>query len=235
MNNKFFVWDEVKFSELNEYKEDDKRYYLTPTGERYPSVTTILGASMDKTWLHKWRASVGEEEAKRISTRAAKRGTQFHLICERYIRNEEDFLTRSPPLAIDMFKPIRKYLDQIELVHANEAVLYSHELQTAGRCDLFCTIAGKKVILDFKTASKKKSESDIENYFLQATTYCIMIRELTGIEVPKIVILISVEDEDSQIFIKNSRDYESRVREIFNEYHKAQRCKLESTDVLITS
>jgi hypothetical protein len=81
-------------------------------------------------------------------------------------------------------------------------------------------MGGKPVILDFKTSSRHKDESDIRNYFLQTTTYAIMIKELTGIVIPKVVVLIAVEDNTPQYFIKNVKDYEEEVRQVFKNYHR---------------
>lgn len=217
--SKTFAWSEVQFDDLKSVNEDGKRYYLTPTGQKYPSVTTVLGSG-NKSWLYEWRARVGEEEAKRISTRAATRGTKMHLICEKYLQNEENFWGKSPPLARDMFCSIQKYIDNIEEVYGNEIALYSHELMTAGRIDVFCKMGGKRVILDFKTSSRKKTEKEIESYFLQTTTYAMMIKELKGIDVPKVVVLIAVEDDEPQYFIKNVKNYEEKVRQVFQDYHR---------------
>lgn len=216
--SKTFTLSEVEFDELEAFTENDKRYYTTPTGEKYPSVTTVLG-SRDKRWLYEWRKKVGEEEANRISQRASNRGTRLHKICEDYIRNKEDFCGNQPPLAVDMFRSIQRYVDYIDEVYGNEIAIYSHELKTAGRIDVFCKMGGKNVILDFKTSSRLKKESEIENYFLQTTTYAMAIKELKGIEVPKIVILIAVEDNEPQFFIKNASDYKEKVKQVFKEYH----------------
>lgn len=219
IRNKVFEWNEVEFDDLESVTEDGKRYYKTPTGEKYPSVTTVLG-SRNKKWLHEWRARVGEEEANRISARASGRGTQMHLICEKYLQNKDDFWGKAPPLARDMFTSIQKYVDMVEEVYGNEVALYSHELMTAGRIDVFCRMGGKTVILDFKTSSRQKSEKDIESYFLQTTAYAMMIKELKGIEIPKVVVLIAVENDKPQYFIKNVKDYEEQVRQVFQDYHR---------------
>ena len=40
-------------------KIDGERYYVTPEGNRYPSVTTVL-SEFKKKDLARWRARVGE-------------------------------------------------------------------------------------------------------------------------------------------------------------------------------
>ena len=49
--------------------DGEKRHYQTPTGEKYPSVTTVISAMSDKSALIAWRKRVGEEEANRVSGR----------------------------------------------------------------------------------------------------------------------------------------------------------------------
>lgn len=219
LRNKTFNRQEVEFSELQTVTEDGKRFYLTPDGSKYPSVTTVLG-SLNKQWIYEWRARVGEQEANKISTYASTRGTRLHNLCEKYMLNHEDFAEKQMPLTVDMFKSIQKYIDMVDIVYGNEIPLYSHELKTAGRADLFCNIGGKNAILDFKTSSKHKTEEGIESYFLQATTYALMIRELKGIDVPKLVILIAVEGNTPQYFIKSTSSYEEKVRTIFKNYQR---------------
>ena len=54
---------------------DGSRVYRTPSGNAYPSVTTVTGL-LGKESIIAWRKRVGEAEANRISTTAAKRGTR---------------------------------------------------------------------------------------------------------------------------------------------------------------
>ena len=56
--------DYSELPELSAVTLPTGRTYQTPTG-RYPSITTILGKTGDNTWLERWKAAVGEEEAAR--------------------------------------------------------------------------------------------------------------------------------------------------------------------------
>lgn len=220
--DKKFVSNLISFDELSELTENGKRHYVTPTGEKYPSVTSVLGSG-DKSWLHEWKKRVGEEEANRITLRATTRGTSLHKLCENYIGNKDGFSLNYSPLIINMFKSIQPFINYIEEIYGSEVAVYSHELKTAGRIDVFCKMGGKKIILDFKTSSKRKQEKDIKNYFLQTTAYALAIREIKGIDIPKVVILIAVENDLPQYFIKNTCDYEDEVRETFRNYHSNHR------------
>lgn len=50
----------------------------------YPSITTVLGETSDKSGLVAWRKKVGEAEAERISKLSMNRGTIMHRLVELY-------------------------------------------------------------------------------------------------------------------------------------------------------
>ena len=193
---------------------DGKRFYKTPEGLLYPSVTTIT-SQHGKDKILEWRKRVGEEEANRISTKASGRGTRVHKICENYLNNEEDYARTNPahihktmPDTIAMFKSLQPLLDEhVNNIHALEIPLYSHHLKVAGRVDCIAEYDGKLSIIDFKTSSKLKEENWIKGYFMQCSAYAVMYEERTGIPVSQIVIMIAVDSEHPQVFIKKRNDY----------------------------
>lgn len=178
---------------------EGKRYYLTPEGNKYPSVTTIL-SQLNAKGIAEWRARVGEEEANRISTQAASRGTKIHSIAENYVLGKP-MPSSVMPSHLEMFKPLKKYLDNhLQCVYGSEIALYSDRLKLAGRCDLVARIGGIPTIVDFKTARKPKEEQYILNYFLQATTYAAMVKERHQLPVKALAILIMTEHDGLQVF-----------------------------------
>ena len=204
-----------------------KRFYKTPEGLLYPSVTTIT-SQHGKDKIIEWRKRVGEEEANRISTRASNRGTKVHKICENYLNNEEDYARTNPahihktmPDTIAMFKSLQPLLDEhVNNIHALEIPLYSHHLKVAGRVDCIAEYDGKLSIIDFKTSGKLKEESWIKGYFMQCSAYAVMYEERTGIPVSQIVIMIAVDSEHPQVFIKKRNDYIKdfiSYREVYDE------------------
>ena len=50
----------------------------------FPSITTILGETSDKSGLIKWKQRVGEAEAERIGKLSMNRGTVMHRLIELY-------------------------------------------------------------------------------------------------------------------------------------------------------
>lgn len=184
---------------------DGKRHYLTPEGNKYPSITTVL-SKMSADSIAQWRANVGEEKANQISSAAARRGTKVHELAEAYVLGKS--VENPMPLHVEMFKPIQKFLDEkVGTIYGCEIGLYSDRLKVAGRCDLVCSIGGVPTIVDFKTASKPKKESYITNYFYQATAYGMMVKERHKLPVESICILISVQGEGMQVFHKPMIDY----------------------------
>lgn len=184
-----------------------KRFYVTPDGKKYPSVTTITSQHNKKSILE-WRKRVGEEEATRISTKAAGRGTQVHKLCEEYLKNNPDYAKKHMPTNIVLFKTIQPVLDEyVNNIHAIEVPLYSNHLRTAGRVDCIAEFDGKLSVIDFKTANKLKDEDKIQNYFMQCAAYAIMYEERTGISVPRIAVIIAVEDESPQVFVKKRDEF----------------------------
>lgn len=219
--NKKFKYEFFPQIELKEEYIDSKRHYVTPEGKKYPSVTTVIGDSMDKSGLYEWRQKVGKEEADKITKSAASRGTKVHKICEDYVLGKEDYLKDKMPSSISLFKQIQPYLDEnMTKVYGVEIPLYSDFLQTAGRCDLVCHMHDCYTIVDYKTSSKPKKENWIENYFLQLTTYAMMVEELYKVPISYIIVLIAVEDDNLQFFVKNPKSYKDKVTEIFRNYSK---------------
>jgi genome maintenance exonuclease 1 len=196
---------------------DGQRYYQTPTGQKYKSVTTIIGEKTDKTHLYEWRKRVGEETANKISVKAANRGTAIHTICENYLLNKESYPPNAMPANIDTFKTLRPLIDEhIGTVYGLEHYMYSDMLMTAGATDCIAEFDGVTSVVDFKTSTKIKKEEWIHNYFLQATAYAIMAEERHGIEVPQIAIMIAVDHEEPQLFVKPKMLYADEVRELFS-------------------
>lgn len=203
--------------ELSSYDEDDGRRYILPDGRIVDSVTTILGKSNEfpKSWLKKWRNRVGNEVANKIITQAQNRGSAIHAMAEQYLLGNSNYATGNMPVNIEDFNSIKPYLDQnVREIKGIEIPLYSYELLTAGRADLIATWNNQLSIIDFKTSKKLKKETDILNYFVQASTYAYMATEMYE-PIRQIVILIMVSNELPQVFVRTVKDYLPLVQRIF--------------------
>jgi hypothetical protein len=73
---------------IKRVEKNGNRYYQVSRGKEilgvFPSVTTVLGGTSDKSGLDAWKARIGEEEANRISTLSMNRGTVMHRLIELY-------------------------------------------------------------------------------------------------------------------------------------------------------
>ena len=202
---------------------DGKRQYLTPSGNSYPSITTIL-SSKENPAIEAWKKRVGEEEASRISKVATTIGNALHDNSEKYLKNEMTTEDISSLSNMDkwMFQSFKNLLDRIDNVIALETALYSDNLKIAGRVDCIAEFDGVPAIIDFKNAKKPKKEEWIEDYFLQATFYSYAFYERTGILIENIRILVCVRDGQIQVFEKNVKDYikklDNRVKEYYNQF-----------------
>ena len=208
------------FQSLPTENIDGKRYYITPTGEKYPSVTSVTGL-LNKEAIKKWRKRVGEKQANKISTQAARHGTSAHQLFEDYIRNDnfEEKFKGAMPTTQQAFISVEKELNQIGTVHALESPLYSHNLQLAGRVDCIAEWEGEISVIDFKTSAKPKKTEWIQNYFIQETAYAKMFEDLTGKKVKNIITLIAVSNGTSQLFVeKPSKVYHTKLLELRDSY-----------------
>ena len=200
-----------------------KRFYEhLETKEAYPSITSVLSIR-DKKGLHEWRQRVGEEVANHVMIQAANRGTAVHNMVEDYLNNvdleqvdkyKKQFLPRM------MFNVLKPELSKINNIRLQEAQMFSSDYTVAGRVDCIAEYDGVLSIVDFKTSTKEKNESWIENYFIQGSAYAEMFKEHFGEEVTQVVILIVTEEGTTQVFKKNKVDYLPKLKQAVEDFYK---------------
>ena len=194
-----------------------KRFYVTPEGNKYPSITTVL-SDRNKEGIVKWRESVGNDVANQVMRQAASRGTAVHTLIENYLNNEE--LSKQDVLPVALFVTIKSELDNINNIRIQEGGLYSDKLGVAGRVDCIAEYKGKISVIDFKTSTKEKKEEWVENYFIQGSAYCEMYEERFLQPIEQVVILIVTEDGAVQTFIKDKRDYLPLLKTAIKEFNE---------------
>jgi hypothetical protein len=199
----------LNFPELSaEIVEGIGRVYTTPEGNRYPSVTTVISATSDTKWLDEWKARVGEDEVRKVSAQAARRGTAIHELAENYLNNNPHYAKGHMPSNISTFGQIRPILDEhIGKIYGLEVPLYSDTLRVAGRVDCLAEWDRQLSIIDFKTSKREKKKEDISGYFIQASAYAMMTFERTDMLPKQIVIVMTVDDGVPLIFIEKSKDW----------------------------
>lgn len=210
----------IEFPPLEQITKPTGRLYVTPEGNSYPSVTTIIGTMSDKSWLNEWRDRVGEEQANRTAGHSANRGTAVHLLCEKYVLNQEIDLKREMPLNKKIFFQMKDLLINVDNIYSSEARLYSDKLKVAGTVDLVGQYKGVDSIIDFKTSTREKQLEDIVGYFIQVAIYAYMFWERTGILCKQLVIMIGVEEGNSgQIYIDKTANWIMQAAKMCQQYH----------------
>jgi hypothetical protein len=219
------------------------RYYVVDekTGLAYPSVTTIISETSDKSGLKSWVDRVGEAEAERISKFSANRGTFMHSLHEnyldlRFIKGEDGALQKAMKLSLaqnasltreeiecgkNLFMQFHNnsdFYERIDEVMFQEVSLWSSKGGGyAGRMDLSIWGKGRiPKIIDFKTSRKPKREDWIDGYKKQIAAYSIAMYERHGIFPEECEIWISCESGEVQTFTMNK----SNIQEWFGEFYK---------------
>ncbi len=210
---------------------EGKRHYEI-TGEKLPSVTTILSATQSdekKESIAKWTAKVGEEQATRVRDQAASRGTNMHLHLERYILGEgHKDLTDEGQVAGDMAQVIiNKGLCDVSEIWGSEVTLYYPGLY-AGQTDLVGVFDYEDSIIDFKQSNRPKRKEWIDDYFMQLGAYAMAHNFVYGTEITQGVVLMCTPDNYFQKFqvkgkefIKYQRKFLEKIDKFYNDKNKA--------------
>jgi len=218
-----FTHKDFQLEELNTETIDGKRFYVTPKG-KLPSITTVLSI-LSRDAIKKWRERVGEEEANKISTKASRRGTNVHAMCEDFLNNDLD-AKKYLPNDRETFNSLKPILEEhIDNIYAQEVPLWSEYLGVAGRVDCIAEWNGRIAVIDFKTSRKLKKKEYISNYFQQCAAYAVMWEERTGIPINKIVVVIAVDGEEPQVFEEKRDNYIYECVETIARYRREQSVK----------
>ena len=209
----------INFKQSELIEKDNAHFYQTPTGEIYPSITTILHETManeKKESLQNWKEQ--EIAADYITQEAATIGTETHKLIENHI-NEVRQTDEVRLLSVAHFNNLIPFLQKINDVHGTELRLYSNTMKLAGTSDCIATYDGELSIIDYKTKRSNQREEWMTDHFIQGTAYAQMFKELTGIEVKQVVILVSSEKNSRMEFVKNTEDYKDLLTKRLNQYY----------------
>jgi hypothetical protein len=197
MLNPKYNYREIQRESLN-----GRRYYVTPAGERVPSVTTILDRTKPaeaRQALAEWRKRVGEQQAQQITTEAASRGTRMHKWLENFVQHGDTGTPGTHPESQRSHRMAMKIIEagfqNVTEVWGNEVGLYFPELY-AGTTDCVGVHMGDEAILDFKQSNKPKKIEWIDDYFLQLTAYALAHNEVYGTNIRKGVVMMCVKPVD---------------------------------------
>lgn len=230
-----------QYETIKRESHNGTRFYLTPNGQKVPSVTTILDRTKPaeaRQALEAWRNKIGHQQAQAITTEAANRGTRMHKYLEDYIKGHTLKESVTNPYAQQSLIMAKKVIQQgfkdINEIWGNEVPLYYPELY-AGTTDCVGIHLGEQSILDFKQSNKPKKSEWIQDYYLQITAYALAHNAVYGTNIRKGVIMVCVRptelepgqwDEPMyQEFILESKDFDHWTDQWCNrvsEYYKLQ-------------
>lgn len=219
------------YPEMSTVPVKGMRFYESPDGRFYPSITTVLGLTVPeekKKSLEAWRTSLGAAKADKKTKDAADNGTAMHLLIERYLRGEDIFQGETfTQENINYFNALKMKLKKIDEVWGQEVPLVSHLLELAGRCDCIGLYKGVPSIIDFKTSTSLKSKDKIEDYYLQLCAYSIMHNETYDTNITHGVILMSSNGGFPQEFHVNLLDYVEPLIQRVDEFYQQLDKKLQ--------
>jgi len=192
---------------------DGKRHYDI-TGQKLPSVTTILSATQSeekKKSLANWQARMGKQTADRIRDISAMRGTVMHTYLEGYINNTPHLdLTSVGKEAGRMANiVVESGLGDLGEVWGSEVTLYYPGLY-AGQTDVVGIYNGRESIIDFKQTNKPKQREWIDDYFTQLAAYAMAHNHVYGTAIQSGVILMCSKDgffQKFEVFDKEFQGY----------------------------
>ena len=210
------MYNPTKFNYVPISREtiDGSRKYLTPDGERLPSVTTILDATKSeesKQALQNWRKRVGVQKAQEITTEAAGRGTRMHKWLENYVKNGATGDPGSNPYSIQSHQMAHSIITQgmskCTEFWGTEVPLYFPKIY-AGTTDLVGVHDGADAIMDHKQTNKPKKREWIDDYFVQLCAYANAHNEVHGTNIRKGVIFMCSADNEYQEFIVEGQEFD---------------------------
>ena len=184
--------------------------------------------------LAQWRKRVGEEQATRITVDAARRGTEMHLVLEKYCQAIPYLnLTSQGNQSRLMAHTIVENLGKLKEIWGSEVHLMYEEycpslypdpknMAWAGQTDVVGLYDDKPTIIDFKQANKLKKKEWIEDYYYQIAAYSLAHKAYYG-EITQGIIAICTRNYEYQQFIMDEDkllEYENKWMDRAYEYYK---------------
>lgn len=203
--------NKYQYQPLTRQSENGVRTYNIPDGTRLPSVTTILSATADKSFIEKWQQSIGKEAADKILQESLDIGTPLHENLEQYI------LHGSAPKGNLLVKTltnvvIKNGLSKVDEVWGIESGLYYTGLY-AGSTDLVGVHQGEPAIMDFKNSRKHKKEEYLGDYKCQLGAYAMAHDQMYGTTISKGVLMVVCRDGTYQEFVYSGDTFETQCKD----------------------
>jgi genome maintenance exonuclease 1 len=212
----------------------------------FPSITTVLGETSDKSGIANWRKRVGEVEADRITNMSRHRGSIMHRLVELYkpikgsnksrlnklkkiAETDKEVNEQSGDLCGDIWleagwKMFMKFynnseifFDRVKKVIAAESFLWS-KVGYAGTVDNISEMTdGNVLVIDYKNSRRPKREEWVQDYFVQGSAYFIAYWERSGKKPNGVEIWIANEEDGMPQIFKLTVD---DIKHYFKEFQR---------------
>lgn len=209
-----YIPNKYNYQPIERIDTPQGRRYATPTGDKLPSVTTILSATQPeekRQALQNWRKRVGEQKAQEIVTEAAGRGTRMHKFLEDYIKTGALSESGSNPYSIQSHRMAQTIISEglcnCTEYWGTEVPLYFPAIY-AGTTDLVGVHDGSDAIMDHKQTNKPKKREWIDDYFVQLAAYASAHNEVHGTKIRKGVIFMCSADNIYQEFVVEGNEFD---------------------------
>lgn len=163
-----------EFPKLKRVTGKNSRLYLTPDGEKLPSVTTIL-SELKKKEIMEWRRAVGEEEANRITRIASSLGTTVHNYLEKSLKGESFKRDKKKAFHYSLGDKILEHISSEGYRPVGVEVGIYYPSLYAGTADLLALDEKGFFVGDFKTINSLsdpvKVEKKLKSYRMQIVAY----------------------------------------------------------------
>lgn len=207
----------IPFRNLYEYRSmervdvNGKRHYTDPDGgPLMPSVTTILDATSNKSFLIEWERRVGKKKAGEIKKQATDLGSLMHLYLENWVQGLDkppgnNFIHQQAWKMGDVV--IREGLPNVSEVHGMEVMLHFPELY-AGTTDLVGIWKGRHAIMDYKTAKVIRKREQIQGYLHQMAAYALAHNLHYGTNIRTGVVFMVSRDLEYKEFVIDGDEFD---------------------------
>lgn len=177
--------------------DNGTRLYEDISGNKVPSVTTILSYCKDESFLDDWRKRIGKQNADDITKESSQVGSFMHKNIENWVNGEEFIKGSNHTRKLGRLlaqKIIDEKLNDLNESWGTEVNLCYNGLY-AGTSDLIGIYRNKEAIVDFKNTRKPKKEEYIDDYYKQMVAYSIAHNEMFGTDIKYGIILMASKDE----------------------------------------
>ncbi len=157
------------------------RTYRTPDGAWLPSVTSVLKATeIDSPELAAWRErqtphDLAEVEA--LRDEGCARGALVHDLVEGYLVSRQEGRRDWERPQTPWWPCIMPALRKVDRLCATELAVWSGALGVAGRLDCLAFWCGTPVVIDWKTARKRKRREWLLHHHEQIAAYIDALTE----------------------------------------------------------